>query len=104
MYYDYKNSSPTKDAKFVDSEFYDKVDPSEILKSLSKSAARLLSGRFIGRLSSLDNILTLMDQKKNGFNILLDSDAKYIINKLNASIKSKTESLINNIILHLMYS
>lgn len=103
-YYDYKNSSPTKDAKFVDSEFYDKVDPSETLKNLSKSAARLLSGRFIGRLSSLDSILTLMDQKKNGFNILLDSDVKYVINKLNASIKSKTESLINNIILHLMYS
>lgn len=100
----YKLTGPTKDALFVDSKFYDKVDPSEILKDLSKPVAKSLSGKFIGKLSSLQNILSLIDQKKNGFNVLLSSDVKSLINKLNASISTKTESLINNIILTLINS
>ena len=100
----YKQTGPTKDAQFVDSKFYDKVDPSEILKNLSKPVAKSLSGKFIGKLSSLQNILSLIDQKNNGFNILLSSDVKSLINKLNASISTKTESLINNIILTLINS
>lgn len=100
----YKQTGPTKDAQFVDSKFYDKVDPSEILKDLSKPVAKSLSGKFIGKLSSLQNILSLIDQKKNGFNVLLNSDVKSLINKLNASISTKTESLINNIILTLINS
>lgn len=100
----YKLTGPTKDALFVDSKFYDKVDPSKILKDLSKPVAKSLSGKFIGKLSSLQNILSLIDQKKNGFNVLLSSDVKSLINKLNASISTKTESLINNIILTLINS
>ena len=103
-YIKYKNSGPTKDALFTDSEFYDKVDPSTMLLNLSKPVAKSLNGKFIGKLNSLNNILSLIDQKKNGFNVLLDSDVKSLTNKLNASISSKTESYINNIILSLINS
>lgn len=100
----YKNSSPTKDALFTDSEFFDKVDPSEILTNLSKPVAKSLGSKFIGRLKSLQDILKLMDQKKNGFNVLLDSDVKALIKKLNETIEATNEAFINDIILTLICS
>lgn len=103
-YMGYKKSSPTKDALFTDSEFFDKVDPSKMLLNLSKPVAKSLSGKFIGKLKSLDDILNLINQKGNGFNVLLDSDTSSLIKKLNETISSKTEALINNVILSLIYS
>lgn len=92
------------DEPFVDSKFYDGNDPSQLLKNLSKPVARSLSGKFIGKLTSLDSILDLINQKKNGFNVLLDSDIQALTRKLNSTIKSTTESLINDIILNLICS
>jgi hypothetical protein len=89
---------------FANSKFYDKVDPSRILNNLSKPVAKSLNGKFIGKLKSLNDILKLIDQKKNGFNVLLDSDIKALTNKLNATIHTAMESYINNIILNLIYS
>lgn len=103
-YMNYKKSSPTKDALFTDSEFFDKVDPSKMLLNLSKPVAKSLSGKFIGKIKSLDDILNLINQKGNGFNVLLDSDTSSLIKKLNETISSKTEALINNVILSLIYS
>ena len=103
-YSEYKNKAPTKDALFIDSEFYDGVDPSTMLLNLSKPVLRSLSGKFIGKLKSLQDILTIIDQKNNGFNVLLDSDVKSLLSKLNSTISLKTESVINNIILNLMHS
>lgn len=89
---------------FTNSKFYDKVDPSQILNNLSKPVAKSLNGKFIGKLKSLNDILKLIDQKKNGFNVLLDSDIKVLTNKLNATIHTAVESYINNIILNLICS
>lgn len=105
LYSDYtKFKKEDEDGSFVDSKYYDKVDPSAMLKDISKQAAKSLSGKFIGKLKSLDDILKTIDQKKNGFNVLLDSDVSSLIKKLNEIIKSKTEALINDIILDLMFS
>lgn len=105
LYSDYtKFKKEDEDGSFVDSKYYDKVDPSAMLKDLSKQVAKSLSGKFIGKLKSLDDILKTIDQKKNGFNVLLDSDVNSLIKKLNETIKSKTEALINDIILDLMFS
>lgn len=103
-YTDYLNSGVTKDAQFVDSKYYDKVDPSTLLTNLSKPVLNSLNQKFIGKLKSLDSILDAINQKKNGFNIMLDSDVRSLIKKLNSVISTKTEALINNIILSLMYS
>lgn len=101
-YSKYLKSNPSDDSSFLDSEFYDKVDPSTTLNSLSKDSIKLLNNRFIGKLKSIDSILSFMQQKKNGFNVLLDSDVSSIIKSINSSINSKTESLINDIILNLI--
>jgi len=101
-YIKFINSNPGDDATFVDSKYYDKTDPTKILLNLSKNASKYLNGRFIGKLKSLDTILSVIDSKKNGFNILLNSDISYIIRKLNSLLQTKTESLINNIILSLL--
>jgi hypothetical protein len=103
-YISYKNSGPTKVSLFTDSDFYDGKDPSVMLKDLSKPVAKSLNNKFIGKLKSVQDILKLIDQKKNGFNIMLDSDVKSLISKLNASIETRNESFINNIILNLICS
>lgn len=103
-YSKYLKSNPGEDDTFIDSKFYDKTDPSSILKDLSKPVAKSLNGKFIGKLKSLEDILNLIDQKKNGFNVLLDSDTKALIKKLNSTIENKTEAFINDIILSLMCS
>lgn len=105
LYKDYTNYIKSgSDEPFIDSKFYDGIDPSSLLKNLSKPVLKSLSGKFIGKLSSLDNILSLIDQKKNGFNVLLDSDTQSLIKKLNSTIKFTTESIINDIILNLICS
>lgn len=105
LYKDYTNYIKSgSDEPFIDSKFYDGTDPSSLLKNLSKPVLKSLSGKFIGKLSSLDNILNLIDQKKNGFNVLLDSDTQSLIKKLNSTIKFTTESIINDIILNLICS
>lgn len=112
LYKDYTkflNSDHLSGDKFTDSKFYDKTDPSKILADLSKPVARSLSGKFIGKCKSLIDILKLIDQKKNGFNIMISSDVKALTNKLNSVVNStdesyKFESVINNIILSLMCS
>ena len=108
-YTNFLNSDHLSGDKFTDSKFYDKTDPSKILADLSKPVARSLSGKFIGKCKSLIDILKLIDQKKNGFNIMISSDVKALTNKLNSVINStdesyKFESVINNIILSLMCS
>lgn len=103
-YVKFTKSDHSEDDTFVGSEFYDNVDPSSILKDLSKPVAKSLNGKFIGKLKSLEDILNLINQKKNGFNILLDSDVKSLIRKLNSTIDNKTEAFINDIILSLMCS
>ena len=103
-YNTYKTSGPTKDALFTDSKFFDKVDPSTMLNNLSKPVRKSLTNKFIGKLTSLQDILKLIDLKKNGFNVLLDSDVKSLIKKLNATTSEKTEALINDIILNLICS
>lgn len=88
---------------FINSKYYDdKVLPNVILSNLSKQTLKLLSSRFIGKLNSFDTILSFIDSKKNGFNILVDSDTKSIIKKLNELIDNKNEAYINNIILTLI--
>lgn len=99
-----KQSDDSSDESFIDSDSYDKVDPSKMLLNLSRPVLKSISGRFIGRIKSVNDILKLIDQKKNGFNILLDSDVKSLIRKLNETVKSSNESVINNIILSLICS
>lgn len=103
-YSKYLKSNPGEDDSFVDSKFYSKNDPSSILNDLSKPVAKSLNGKFIGKLKSLEDILTLIDQKKNGFNVLLDSDTKALIKKLNSTVQNENEAYINNIILSIMES
>ena len=108
-YTNFLNSDHLSGDKFTDSKFYDKTDPSKILADLSKPVARSLSGKFIGKCKSLIDILKLIDQKKNGFNVMISSDVKALTNKLNSVVNStdesyKFESVINNIILSLMCS
>lgn len=106
LYNDYTTfkDDENSEGSFTDSESFDGKDPSAMLKNLSKPVLKSLSGKFIGRLKSLQDILKIIDQKGNGFNILLDSETKSLIKKLNSSINTSYESLINNIILNLMYS
>ena len=105
LYNQYKEfNSNEEDGDFLDSDYFTGTDPSSMLKNLSKPAIRLISSRFIGKLKSLGDILKTIDLKKNGFNILLDSDVKSVIKRLNSSIHTTVESLINNIILNLVCS
>ena len=103
-YNDFLKSNPPDDASFVDSKYYKKVDPSQKLKELSIPVLKSLKGKFIGKLQSLDDILNMIDLKKSGFNILLDSDVKDLLKKLNSTVYAENESYINDIILTLMYS
>lgn len=108
-YTDFLSSDHLSSDKFTDSKFYDKVDPSKILADLSKPVAKSLNGKFIGKCKSLVDILKLIDQKKNGFNIMLSSDVESLTNKLNSAVHSTEESyifesFINDVILSLMYS
>ena len=106
LYKDYTEfkKSNTEGASFIDSDSYDGNDPSVLLSNLSKPVAKSLSLKFVGKLKSLQDILRLIDQKNNGFNILLDSDIKGLIKKLNETIETKSEAFINDIILTLMCS
>ena len=103
-YTEFKKSNTEEGASFIDSDSYDGNDPSALLANLSKPVAKSLSLKFIGKLKSLQDILRLIDQKNNGFNILLDSDIKALIKKLNETIETKSEAFINDIILTLMCS
>jgi hypothetical protein len=108
-YTDFLSSDHLSSDKFTDSKFYDKVDPSKILAGLSKPVVKSLSGKFIGKCKSLADILKLINQKKNGFNVMLSSDVKALTNKLNSVVNSTEESyvfesFINDIILSLMCS
>ena len=105
LYNDYdKFKKDGGDGSFADSDAFDGVDPSTMLKNLSKPVLKSLSGRFIGKLKTFDDIIKFIDQKKNGFNVLLDSETKSLIKKLNSTLSTTVESFINNIILNLMYS
>lgn len=112
LYKDYTNfmrSDRMNGELFTDSKFYDKVDPSKILADLSKPVAKSLNGKFIGKCKTLTDILKLMFQKKNGFNVALASDTKSLLSKLNSKVYSLDESyifesFINDVILSLMYS
>lgn len=105
LYKDYqKYLKDGTDGDFAESSFFDGTDPSTMLNNLSKPVAKSLNGKFIGKCKSLTDIVNLIDQKKNGFNVLLDSDVKALIKKLNSTLNEVTESLINNIILNLMCS
>lgn len=105
LYNDYqKYKRDGTDGDFSGSSFFDGTDPSAMLNNLSKSAMKSVGGKFIGKLKSLADIVNLIEQKKNGFNVLVDSDVKSLIKKFNSSLDEVTESLINNIILNLMCS
>ena len=105
LYKDYqKYLKDGTDGEFADSSFFDGTDPSALLNNLSKPVAKSLNGKFIGKCKSLTDITDLIDQKKNGFNVLLDSDVKSLIKKLNETISVKAESFINDIILSLICS
>ena len=101
-YIDYKNTDT--DETFIKSKFYDGTDPSKILLNLSKPVSKSLNIKFIGKCKTLNDIINLIETKGNSFNILLDSDIKALTRKLNSTIKEKTESLINNIILNIIGS
>jgi hypothetical protein len=103
-YTDYKKTQPNEGDSFVDSDYFDSTDPTTLLANLSKPVAKSLDTKFIGKLKSLQDILDLIDQKKNGFNILLDSDIKALTRKLNETIKNANEAFINDIILTLICS
>ena len=108
-YTDFLKSDHLSGDSFTDSKFYDKVDPSKILADLSKPVAKSLNGKFIGKCKSLIDILKLIDQKKNGFNVMLSSDVKALTKKLNSVVNSteesyKFESYVNDVILSLMCS
>lgn len=105
LYKDYqKYLKDGTDGDFAESSFFDGTDPSTMLNNLSKPVAKSLNGKFIGKCKSLTDIVNLIDQKKNGFNVLLSSDIKSLTKKLNSTLSETTESLINNIILNLMCS
>jgi hypothetical protein len=105
LYSDYtKYQKNGTDGDFADSSFFDGNDPTTMLQNLSIPVTKSIKDKFIGRLNSLQSVINLMQQKRNSFNILLDSDVSTLIKKINANLNSKTESYINNVILTLMYS
>lgn len=100
-YTEYLNGDHSEE--FTDSDLYNGVNPSEMLSGLSKPAAKLLSScSFVSKLNTIDNILNYIEQKKNGFNVLLRSDISSLTRKLNSLLNTKVESIINNIILNII--
>ena len=105
LYSDYtKYQKNGTDGDFAESPFFGGNDPTTMLQNLSIPVTKSIKDKFIGRLNSLQSVINLMQQKRNSFNILLDSDVSTLIKKINANLNSKTESYINNVILTLMYS
>lgn len=104
LYDEYTNylKSNNSEVDFLDSESYSKLNPSVKLSNLSKPAKKLISSTMLGKLKTVDDIISMIDRKKNGFNILLDSDTKFIVKKINSYIGMVAESCINNIILNLI--
>ena len=102
-YMKFLNSNPSENEKFVDSKFYDGTDPSKYLKLFSKPVSKSIAGKFMSKCKSLDAILDLIDQKKNGFNVLIDSDIQSLTKKINSVLKNTNESFINDIILSIIY-
>lgn len=103
-YIKYTNSS-VKDKPFIETQYYiKKNDPTMLLNSLSKPVIKQIKNMFIGKISTLEDMINMINQKKNGFNIMLNSDVSTIVKKLNSSLDVKSESLINNIILTLIES
>lgn len=101
-YMKFLKSNPSEDEKFVDSKFYDGTDPSKYLTMFSKPVGKSISGKFISKCKSVDAILALIDQKKNGFNVMVDSDIKALTKKLNSVLKTSNESFINDMIFYLI--
>ena len=100
-YTKYKNSG--SDVDFIDSEYYSKSDnPVLLLSELSDQAKRFMNGTFISKLKSIQDVLNNIDSKKNGFNILIKSDTDTLIKRINSVISAVTESLINDLVLHLL--
>lgn len=104
LYSDYIAYTNDADSKvdFMSSDYYHDTNPAKLLLGLSKPAIQNIKNTFIGKFKSLPDILKLIDQKKNGFNIMVKSDTDTLIKKINSYIGSKTESLINDIILNLL--
>lgn len=103
-YNDFLNDEENNGSNFINSKYYDKVDPTLILSGLSKPVVKQINNMFIGKLKSINDILKTIDTKKNGFNVMLNSDISTLIKKINSFISSKTEALINDIILNLICS
>lgn len=103
-YTKFNEENTDRNASFLNSDYYNKQDPTLLLSSLSKKVSAAASKMFIGKLKSVNDILRFIDQKKNGFNVRVKSDIDTLTKKINASIKNKTEALINNIILSLIES
>lgn len=102
-YNKYLNSNPSSDDLFVNSKYYSNVNPILMLGGLSKPCAKEFSKSFIGsRLKTFDDILNVIDQKRNGFTVLLKSDVDKLVKKINSSIHSDNEAFINNVILSLL--
>lgn len=102
LYTKYKNSNPPDDSTFIDSDYYDDINPSNFLGNLSKPCTKEIAKSFIGKLKSLDDILYFIDLKRNGFTVMLKSDVERLIRKINSELKNSNESLINSIILDLL--
>lgn len=103
-YTKFNEENTDNNLSFLNSDYYNKQDPTLLLSSLSKKVSAAVSKMFIGKLKSINDILRFIDQKKNGFNIRVKSDVDTLTKKINASIKNKTEALVNNIILSLIES
>lgn len=103
-YNKFNKENSDENATFLNSDYYDKQDPTLILSSLSKPVSKAISKMFLGKLKSVNDILKYIDQKRNGFTVMLKSDTDTITKKINSAINSKTESVINNIILSLIES
>lgn len=95
-------SNTDNESSFED--LYDGEDPSIILSKLSNAASKLLKNRFIDKFKSIDDIIKLVNQKKQSFKLLVNSDVDFLNKKIKSIINNKTESLINNIILNFMLS
>lgn len=104
LYSDYMQYLKSGDdsVEFASSEYYHDTNPSALLSGLSKAATQGIKNMFIGKFKTLPDILKLINQKKNGFNVMVKSDTDTVIKKINAYLGSKAEALINNIILSLL--
>lgn len=97
-YNNYLNNDSKQNVSFEDSSFYDGKDPSILLLNLSKPVANSVRNKFIGKCNSLKNTLSLIDAKRNGFNILLQSDISGLLKKINTSLQETFESFINEML------